>query len=80
MCVCIKCIKSAKKHIQKCEIEIIDKGKYFWVNRRDLEKILLEIKSDYKIGRKCLTNTIQKNQQKYRHELIPDTNIDTSTI
>ena len=48
MCVCIKCIKSAKKHIQKCEIEIIDKGKYFWVNRRDLEKILLEIKSDYK--------------------------------
>ena len=22
---------------KKCEVEIIDKGRYFWVNRKDLE-------------------------------------------
>ena len=26
----------------KCEIEVIDKGKYFWINRKDLE---IEIKN-----------------------------------
>ena len=32
----------SKETYKKCEIEIINKGKYFWVNRRDLE-----IESDY---------------------------------
>ena len=27
----------SKKGYEKCEVEIIDKGKYFWVNRKDLE-------------------------------------------
>ena len=26
-----------KKSYLKCEIEIIDKGKYFWINRKDLQ-------------------------------------------
>ena len=26
-----------KEEQKKCEIEIIDKGRYFWVNRKDLE-------------------------------------------
>ena len=34
---CIKCFKSAKEESEKCEVEIIDKGKYLWVNRKDLE-------------------------------------------
>ena len=29
MCVCIKCIKSAKKHTKKRQVEIIDKGNTF---------------------------------------------------
>ena len=26
-----------KQEYKKCEVEIIDKGWYFWVNRKDLE-------------------------------------------
>ena len=26
-----------KRWIRKCEVEIIDKGRYFWVNTKDLE-------------------------------------------
>ena len=35
--VCTKCFKSANKNIKKRKIEIIDKERYFWVNRKDLE-------------------------------------------
>ena len=27
----------SKEANKKCEVEIIDKGRYFWINRRDLE-------------------------------------------
>ena len=27
----------SKKGYKKCEVEIIDKGRYFWVNRNDLK-------------------------------------------
>ena len=33
----------SKEACKKCEVEIIDKGRYFWVNRKDLE-----IESDYR--------------------------------
>ena len=53
---------------RKCEIEIIDKGRYFWINRRDLE-----VESDYdswaQIFYKC-----DPEKQKYRHELTPNKN------
>ena len=32
-----KLVQISKKGYRKCEVEIIDKGKYFWVNRKDLE-------------------------------------------
>ena len=31
-----KLSKISKEAYKKCEIEIIDKGKYFWINRKDL--------------------------------------------
>ena len=55
-----KMIEVGKEAYKKCEVKIIDKGRYFWVNRRDLE-----IESDYKnlaqIFDKC-----DPNGQKYR--------------
>ena len=27
----------SKEGYKKCEVEILDKGRYFWVNRKDLE-------------------------------------------
>ena len=42
---------------KKCGVEIIDKGRYFWINRRDLE-----VESDYVIGQRFLINVIQKNK------------------
>ena len=64
--LCIKWVKSAKKD-KKCEVEIIDKGRYFWINRRDLE-----VESDYnnwaQIFDKCYPE-----KQKYRYELMPNT-------
>ena len=57
----------SKKACKKCEVEIIDKERYFWINRRDLE-----VESDYnnlaQIFGKC-----NQEKQKYRHKLIPDT-------
>ena len=32
-----KMVQIIKKGYKKCEVEIIDKGRYFWVNRKDLE-------------------------------------------
>ena len=59
-------VQISKERYKKCEVEIIDKGRYFWVNRRDLE-----IESDYKnfaqIFDKC-----DPNGQKYRQELTPN--------
>ena len=30
-------VQISKKWYEKCEVEIIDKERYFWVNRKDLE-------------------------------------------
>ena len=49
------------KSYLKCEIEVIDKGKYFWINRKDLE-----IESDANCD-KC-----DPKKQKYRQELTPN--------
>ena len=36
--LCIyKMVQISKEEYEKCEVEIIDIGRYFWVNRRDLE-------------------------------------------
>ena len=57
----------SKEAYEKFEIEILNKGKYFLINRRDLE-----IESDY-------NNWVQifdkwnHEKQKYRYELMPDT-------
>ena len=32
-----KMVQISKEEYEKCEVEIIDKGKFFWVNRKDLE-------------------------------------------
>ena len=32
-----KMVQISKKRYKKCEVEIIDKGKYFGVNRKDLK-------------------------------------------
>ena len=56
-----------KEAYKKCEIEIIENDKYFWINR-----INLEIESDYKnwavIFDKC-----DPEKQMYGQELIPNT-------
>ena len=56
----------SKEAYTKCEVEIIDKERYFWINRRDLE-----VESDYdnwaQIFDKC-----DPEKQKYRHKLMPN--------
>ena len=32
-----KMLQISKEEYEKCEVEIIDNGIYFWVNRKDLE-------------------------------------------
>ena len=32
-----KMLQISKEEYEKCEVEIIDKGRYFWVNRNDLK-------------------------------------------
>ena len=46
-----KICQISKEAYKKCEIEIIDKEKYFRINRRDLE-----IESDYKNWAQILDN------------------------
>ena len=50
----------------KCEIEIINKGKYFWINRKDLE-IESDVANWAMIFDKC-----DPEKQKYRQELTPN--------
>ena len=56
----------SKEAYKKCEVKV-DKGRYFWVNRRDVE-----VKSEYdnwaQIFDKC-----DPEKQKYRYELMPNT-------
>ena len=57
----------SKEAYKKYEVEIIDRGRYFWINRRDLE-----VESDYdnwtQIFDRC-----DLEKQKYRYELMPNT-------
>ena len=57
----------SKEANKKCEVEIIDKGRYFWINRRDLEAES-DVTNWAQIFDKC-----DLEKQKYRHELIPNT-------
>ena len=53
----------SKEEYEKCEVEIIDKGRYFWVNRRDLE-----IESDYKYWAQIF-DKCGPERQTYRQQL-----------
>ena len=54
------------KSYLKCEIEVIDKGKYFWINRKDLQK--------ESVGANWATifDKCDPGKQKYRQEFIPN--------
>ena len=57
-CVCMyKMGQISKEAYKKCEVEIIDKGRYFWVNGKDLE-----VESDVANWAQILDNVIQKNK------------------
>ena len=60
-------IQVSKEGCKKYEVEIIDKGRYFWVNRKDLE-----VESDVANWAQILDKCDAK-KQKYRHELMPNT-------
>ena len=57
----------SKEGYKKCEVEIIDKERYFWVNRKDLE-VESDVTNWVQIFDKC-----DPKKQKYRHELMPNT-------
>ena len=59
-----KMIQISKEGYKKCEVEIIDKGRYFWVNRKDLE-VESDVTNWAQIFDKC-----DPEKQKYRQELI----------
>ena len=62
-----KMVQISKEGYKKCEVEIIDKGRYFWVNRKDLE-VESDVANWAQIFDKC-----DPKKQKYRHELMPNT-------
>ena len=55
-----------KEEYEKCKIEVIDKGRYFWVNRKKLE-IESDVANWAHIFDKC-----DPKKQKYRQELTPN--------
>ena len=59
-----KMAQISKEGYKKCEVEILDKGRYFWVNRKDLES---DVGNWAQICDKC-----DPKKQKYRHELTPN--------
>ena len=65
--LCIyKMLQISKEEYEKCKIEVIDKGRYFWVNRKDLE-IESDVANWSQIFDKC-----DPKKQKYRQELTPN--------
>ena len=50
-----KMLQISKEEYKKCEVEIIDKGRYFYVNRKDLK-----VESDAANWHKLFINVIQK--------------------
>ena len=61
----------SKEAYKKYEVEIIDKGKYFWINRRDIAEA--DIANWAQIFDKC-----DPEKQKYRHKLMPNTTFQPS--
>ena len=65
--VCMyKIVQISKEGCTKCEVEIIDKGRYFWVNRKDLE-VESDVANWAQIFDKC-----DPEKQIYRQELAPN--------
>ena len=58
-----KMIQISKEESEKCEVEIIDKGRYLWVNRKDLE-----VESGVANWAQIF-DTCDSEKQKYRQEL-----------
>ena len=61
-----KMVQISKEEYNKCEVEIIDKGRYFWVNRKDLE-VESDAANQAQIVDKC-----NLEKQKYSDELTPN--------
>ena len=55
-----------KNGYKKCKVEIIDKGRYFWVNCKNLE-VESNVANWAQIFDKC-----DSEKQKYRQELTPN--------
>ena len=64
--------KIIKEAYNKCEIEIINKGIYFWINRKDMG-----IESDYD-NLAQVFDKYNPEKQKYSYELIPNTEFQAS--
>ena len=56
-------LQISKEENKKCKVEIIDKRRYFWVNRRNLE-VESDVANWAQIFYKC-----DPEKQKYRQEL-----------
>ena len=52
-----KMLQISKEGHKKCEVEIIDKGRFFWVNRKDLE-----VELDVASWAQIFDNVTQKNK------------------
>ena len=61
-----KMLQISKEEYEKWEVEIIDKGRYFWVNRKDLE-----VESDV-ANLTQIFNKFDLEKQKHRQELTPN--------
>ena len=61
-----KMVQINKEGCEKCEVEIIDKRRYFWVNRKDLE-VESDVANWAQIFDKC-----DQEKQKYKQELTPN--------
>ena len=62
-----KMLQISKKEYKKCQVEIIDKERCFWVNRKNIE-----VESDVANWAHIFDKWDPK-KQKYRHELMPNT-------
>ena len=61
-----KMVQISKEWYKKCQVELIEKGRYFWVNRKDLEKES-NVANWAQIFDKC-----DSEKQKYRQQLTPN--------
>ena len=61
-----KMVQISKEGEEKRELQIIGKGRYFWVNRKDLE-VESDVANWAQIFDKC-----DPKKQKYRQELTPN--------